>query len=81
MRAAGWAFMGLPLSVPNTAHDQCAFRSLPYPQESFPQRQNFVFTPLLESKTERFAAKILASHARNGLIWALNSTLVSFQNT
>ena len=56
MRAAGLSVDWSSALRAHTVPDQCAFRSLPYPENLSPYRQNSVFTPLLEAKTERYAA-------------------------
>src|SRR6516164_11569957 len=56
MRATGLGVYWSSAPRANTVHDQCAFRVIPYPENSFSPPANSVFTPLLEAKTERFAA-------------------------
>ena len=81
MRAAGLSVDWSSALRAHTVPDQCAFRSLPYPENLSPYRQNSVFTPLLEAKTERYATNASRVTSQNPFAWASHSTLVSFQNT
>jgi len=80
MKAAKWASINLPLAVPKTVPDKCAFRSLPCSKNLFHTGKTLVPTsPGDQNGAVR--RQFLASHAPNRLPCALNSTLVSFQNT
>ena len=80
MKAAGLSVDWSSALRANTVHDQCAFRSLPYPSISLLTGKLRVHTaPGNQNRALR--RQFLATHAQNRLPWASNSTLVSFQNT
>jgi hypothetical protein len=81
MKAAGLSVDWSSALRANTVHDQCAFRSLPYPENLSPYRQTPCSHRSWKPKQSGTLPMPRESRAQNRLPWASHSTLVSFQNT
>jgi len=80
MKGAGWSLIGLPLSVPTRFPTSVPCAPFLTPTIFFFTAKSG-FTPLLEAKTERFAANSSRITSQDPFAWASNSPLRSFQNT